>query len=115
MIMPTPTRHCLHAVLLLSLITSAPGCAPAPEPESEPSTPSVESAPLALTRCGVIGLGLPTAVAYSPDGATLAAGSTAGVIKLYRASDGTELRTLLGHSAGIAALVFSPDGRWLAS
>lgn len=105
----------LPTCLSLFLVSVSSGCAPEPEEGSSRSQLPDESEPLELTGCGVLGLGTPSAVAYSPSGELMAAASTGGVIKLYRANDGTEVRTLLGHSGGIVALAFSPDGRWLAS
>ena len=65
-----------------------------------------------------------TAVAYAPDGATVASGGYDGTIKLWRVADGMLLRTLTGHQAppsfygkpaAIRSLAFSPDGATLAS
>jgi WD40 repeat protein len=50
-------------------------------------------------------------VAFSPDGARLASAG-AGVVKLWDAATGQELRTLQGGGVGVA---FSPDGARLAS
>src|SRR5437773_2419051 len=59
-----------------------------------------------------------TAVAYAPDGATVASGGYDGTIKLWRVADGMLLRTLTGHQAppsfygkpaAIRSLAFSPD------
>jgi RNA polymerase sigma factor (sigma-70 family) len=55
------------------------------------------------------------AVAYSPDGRTLATGQLDGVIVLRDAATGQERATLKGHTGGVNGLAFSPDGRSLAS
>ncbi|MCO6456805.1 MAG: protein kinase [Pirellulaceae bacterium] len=55
------------------------------------------------------------AVAFSPDGATLASASRDGTVKLWRAADGTLIRTLFGHAGSVQHVAFSPDGQRLAS
>ena len=61
-------------------------------------------------------------VAWSPDGSLIAAGSDAVdmqgqcadcTIKLWRAADGTPVRTIAGTDDGVVALGFSPDGAWI--
>ena len=52
------------------------------------------------------------AVAFSPDGQTLAAAAQ-DVVELWDISSGKELPTLKGHSKWIRSVRFSPDGRAL--
>jgi RNA polymerase sigma factor (sigma-70 family) len=55
-----------------------------------------------------------TAMAYSPDGRTVA--SAAGrTIRLWDPATGKEVRQLLGHEEAVDHLAFSPDGKTLAS
>ncbi len=61
-------------------------------------------------------------VAFSPDGRTIAAANSVtndpdqdGLIKLYDVASGEKIRTLAGHTGGITAIAFSPDGTRLAT
>ena len=56
--------------------------------------------------------------AFSPDGHTVAVGDCAGPpqdITLFDVETGAVRSRLTGHQSGINALVYSPDGRTLAS
>lgn len=55
------------------------------------------------------------AVAFSPDGARIAAALSDGTVGLWRVSDGAELQRLAGHEDIVTDVEFSPDGRTLAS
>ncbi|MEW6494938.1 MAG: NB-ARC domain-containing protein [Cyanobacteriota bacterium] len=55
------------------------------------------------------------AVAFSPDGRTLASGSQDSTIKLWDIQQRKCLQTFLGHSHGVWSIAFSPDGQLLAS
>jgi WD40 repeat protein/tRNA A-37 threonylcarbamoyl transferase component Bud32 len=65
-----------------------------------------------------------SAVAFSPDGKILAGAigdvddlptSRAGKVILWDTADWKALRTLLGHDTALASVVFSPDGKQLAT
>ena len=61
-----------------------------------------------------LGKGSVEAIAYSPDGKTLAVGGSLG-IWLYNAQTGAEINLFTGHMGGVRSLVYSPDGRTLTS
>ena len=54
---------------------------------------------------------LPTAAAVRSDGATVAIGSKTGAVWFVDASTGTATRGLGGHTAAVASVAYSPDGR----
>jgi RNA polymerase sigma factor (sigma-70 family) len=56
-----------------------------------------------------------TAIAFAPDGKTLASGHVDGTVSLWDVVTREELVTLDGHEAQITALAFTADGRTLAS
>lgn len=56
-----------------------------------------------------------TAMALSPDGRTLATGSSSGLIRLWDLATGRPRRRLRGHEWGVSSLAFSTDGRLLVS
>jgi len=55
------------------------------------------------------------AVAFSPDDATLAAGCSDGVIRLWDVAAAELRQTFSGHVGAVTRLAFNPDGRTLAS
>ena len=60
------------------------------------------------------GEGYGIAVAFSPDGKTLATGSEYGAVKLWDATTKTNIATL-GATEGVSSVAFSPDGATLAT
>jgi hypothetical protein len=55
------------------------------------------------------------AVAFSPDGRTLAVGLQDGTVRRFDIPTGRELPPLTGHSAGVVALAFAADGKTLST
>ena len=53
--------------------------------------------------------------AFTPDGRSLATGSSAGIITIWDSETGQEAFTLHGHGGAIRGLSFSPNGCFLAS
>lgn len=83
------------------------------------------TAPLALlvsacpsgpqTTIQAISKGVVQAVAFSPDGRSVASAGTGGEIKLWNVETARLKQSLEGHPHLIYSLAFSPDGRALVS
>ncbi|MEW6291661.1 MAG: hypothetical protein AB1545_17660, partial [Thermodesulfobacteriota bacterium] len=56
-----------------------------------------------------------SAVAFSPDGKTLASGSRDNTLRLWDVATGEARQVFTGHTGSVSAVAFSPDGKTLAS
>jgi WD40 repeat protein len=56
-----------------------------------------------------------SAVSFSPDGRTLATGTSGGTMIMWDVQSGKITRELPAHSAGVTSLSFSPNGRYVAT
>ena len=55
-----------------------------------------------------------SALAFSPDGKTIASGGKDGIVILWDAPTGKEIHTFTGHFGNVFCLAFSPDGKTLS-
>ncbi len=54
-------------------------------------------------------------VCYSPDGRTIATGSSDKTVRLWEADTGQHLKTLIGHTDSVKNVCYSPDGETIAT
>jgi WD40 repeat protein len=94
-----------------------PQGATAPEPErpSVPEAPPAAKTPFSLLREFVGHTDSVYAIAFAPDGRTVASGSYDRTIKLWDVADGRTLLTLSGHARTVNCVAFAPGGTTLLS
>jgi WD40 repeat protein len=63
-----------------------------------------------VQSCQTLGLGYPHEISLSADGTLLAVASSAGFVKIVRASDGADVRTLIVPGVPLLAVAIAPDG-----
>src|SRR5262245_13974907 len=112
---------CMRRWLSLSLLLGAALLAAAEPSRTPPDPPAADDAvlpPGALARFGSSWFqhgNTIFAVAFTPDGQTLAAGDGDRLIRLWDVATGKERRRLAGHENYVRCLAVSPDGKVLAS
>jgi len=100
----------------LLLASQAPGFEPAVPLKQGGSMPvTLESNPFPLVADLQAQNTSLHALAFSPDGATLAAAGDPGLIELWEVASWQSSGILSGHTAAINTLAFSPDGARIAS
>jgi WD40 repeat protein len=94
------------AVLITALLASLSTTTAAQQPP-------VSEQPTMVVQTGHVGR--VNVAAFSNDSRLIATGDHRGSILVWQVESARQLWGLAGHSDGIQALAFSPDGRWLAS
>lgn len=106
----------ISACLRLLLVACCTGASPAETPLSDRYGDPLPAG--ALVRLGTTRLrheAALRALCYSPDGKMLASGGYSGVVRLWDAATGREVRKLPAESSGTHSLAFTPDGKCLAT
>ena len=113
----------LLAVGVLAAGTGQPGADAPAEKQAAPRGPDKRESAAPLPPGAIACLGSTRfaagvtveSVAFAPNGKVIASGNADRTIRLWDRRSGRELRRLQGHQDPVTAVVFSPDGKLLAS
>ncbi len=76
------------------------------------TTIAEEASPRKGNRVALRGI---RALAFSPDGKTIASANSDSTVRLFEAATGKQTRVLRGHAQSVADVAYSPDGKTLAT